>query len=155
MNTRPGGQHTLVTVLNTSLPPADAIEVQRWVLATPAQLSGFRAALHEALTGHVLRDTENLDDIPEKVVLVASELATNAMRHGLPPTEVRLLDTGDQLILDVADGDCGAVPEVPDTDPTATGGRGLQIAQLLSLDVGWYPDGRTKHIWATFPRSDG
>jgi anti-sigma regulatory factor (Ser/Thr protein kinase) len=154
MNTDHDGHHTAVTVLHMSLPPSDAVEQDRWVLATPDQLGGFRAALHKALTGKVLNQCQNLDDIPEKVVLVASELATNAMRHGLPPTEVRLLDNGDRVILDVSDGDLDAVPEVEHPGPTATGGRGLQIAQLLSLNVAWYTTGRTKHIWAAFPRSE-
>jgi serine/threonine-protein kinase RsbW len=153
MNGLRNGQQDSVTDLHAAPPPSHATEVQRWVLATPAQLSELRAALHRALTGADLDNGGDLDDGPGTVVLVASELAANAIRHGLPPTEVRLLDNGDQVILDVADGNLHDVPEVRGADPTAAGGRGLLIAQLLSYDVGWYTDGDTKHIWASFPRA--
>jgi serine/threonine-protein kinase RsbW len=123
------------------------------MLATPAELSGLRASLHEELTGTVLADGESLDDIPERVVLVATELATNALRHGLPPTIIRLLTYDDHFVLDVADHDLASVPELADTRPLGASGRGLQLAGALSLDVGWYATDGTKHIWASFPRS--
>ncbi|MFB9238057.1 ATP-binding protein [Plantactinospora siamensis] len=139
--------------LRTSPPLPETVEVRRWMLATPAELSGLRASLHEALTGNVLADGESLDDIPEQVVLVATELATNALRHGMPPTIIRLLTYDDHFVLDVADHDLASVPELADTRPQGASGRGLQLARALSLDVGWYATDDTKHIWASFPRS--
>ncbi|MFG1953074.1 ATP-binding protein [Micromonospora sp. NPDC048830] len=138
--------------LRTSPPPPHATELQRWELGTGAELRGLRASLHEALTGHALGAGEQLDDIPERVVLVATELATNALKHGLPPTTVRLLCADDVFILDVADHDLSTVPEFGDTDPLGAGGRGLQLAHAFSLDVGWYATPHAKHIWASFPR---
>ncbi|GAA2709906.1 ATP-binding protein [Micromonospora olivasterospora] len=138
--------------LRTSPPPPRATELQRWALGSGAELRGLRASLHEALTGHALRAGEQLDDIPERVVLVATELATNALQHGLPPTTVRLLCADDVFILDVADHDLSTVPELADTRPLGAGGRGLQLARAFSLDVGWYATSHAKHIWASFPR---
>jgi hypothetical protein len=137
--------------LRTSSRPPTAIELQRWALAGADDLRGLRASLHRALTGHALVDGTALDEVPERVVLVATELATNALRHGLPPTIVRLLSTGDRFILDVADHDVSTVPELAGAHPSAAGGRGLQLAKAFSLDVGWYASTEAKHIWASFP----
>jgi hypothetical protein len=139
--------------LSTSPPPPQATELRRWTLSEAVDLRGLRASLHEELTGDVLGDGEALEEVPELVVLIASELATNALRHGIPPTVVRLLATEDCLILDVADHDLGSLPELADTQPDGAGGRGLQLARALSLDVGWYATGTTKNIWASFPRT--
>jgi two-component sensor histidine kinase len=85
------------------------------------------------------------------MVLVASELATNALRHGTPPTAVRLLRRRDTYLLDVADKDVDAQPYVAAGRPPGHGGFGLQIARRIAVDVGWYTAGATKHVWATFP----
>ncbi|MER5702446.1 ATP-binding protein [Micromonospora sp. NPDC002296] len=141
-------------LLQTSPPPPRATELHCWVLSTGAELRGLRASLHEAFTGHAIAEGEELDGIPERVVLVATELATNALLHGLPPTTVRLLRDEDLFILDVTDHDLTTVPELADTCPLGAGGRGLQLARAFSLDVGWYATEDTKHIWASFPRGE-
>ncbi|MEV0725787.1 ATP-binding protein [Micromonospora purpureochromogenes] len=139
--------------LRTSPPSPRATELRRWQLSGPADLRGVRASLHQALTGEELLAGEELDEVPELMVLVATELATNALRHGIPPTIVRLLVAEDRFILEVADHDLSTIPELVDTRPMGAGGRGLQIAEAVSLDVGWYATDRTKNIWAAFPRS--
>ncbi|MEU1885398.1 ATP-binding protein [Micromonospora sp. WMMD987] len=138
--------------LLTSPPPPQAAELRRWELADPADLRALRASLHEALTGEQLLDGQRMDEVPELIVLVATELATNALKHGIPPTIVRLLTIDESLILDVADHDLSTIPELADTRPMGAGGRGLQIAMAVSLEVGWYATDRTKNIWASFPR---
>ncbi|MGW4501846.1 ATP-binding protein [Micromonospora sp. NPDC004336] len=139
--------------LSSSPPPPQAVELRRWTLSEAGDLRRLRASLHEELTGDVLDEGEALEEVPELVVLIATELATNALRHGIPPTIVRLLATEDCLILDVADHDLGSLPELTDAQPDGAGGRGLQLARALSLDVGWYATGDTKNIWASFPRT--
>ncbi|GAB3169642.1 hypothetical protein FHX75_12530 [Micromonospora palomenae] len=139
--------------LRTSPPSPQATELRRWQLSSAADLRGLRASLHQALTGEELVAGKELDEVPELMVLVATELATNALRHGIPPTIVRLLVAEDRFILDVADHDLSTIPELVDTRPMGAGGRGLQIAEAVSLDVGWYATDRTKNIWAAFPRS--
>lgn len=139
--------------LSSSSPPPQAVELRRWTLSEAVHLRGLRASLHEELTGDVLGEGEALAEVPELIALIATELATNALRHGIPPTIVRLLATDDCLILDVADHDVGSLPEVADARPAGAGGRGLQLARALSLDVGWYATDSTKNIWASFPRT--
>lgn len=140
--------------LSSSPPPAQAVELRRWTLQEPVDLRALRASLHEELTGDVLGEGEALAEVPELVALIATELATNALRHGIPPTIVRLLATDDYLILDVADHDLGSLPQLAEARPVGDGGRGLELARALSLDVGWYATGTTKNIWASFPRTE-
>ncbi len=134
-----------------SHPPMADTPLSEWVLDSYDQLRLLRAALQEAITGQAPADEAQLDEIPEKMVLVATELATNALRHATPPTVVRLQRAGDALVLDVTDHDPAAVPEVADDRPPGQGGLGLRFAQELSLDVGWYAHDGVKHVWATFP----
>jgi anti-sigma regulatory factor (Ser/Thr protein kinase) len=83
--------------------------------------------------------------------LVASELATNAFRHGRPPTLVRLLRQRDTYLLDVADHDLNSTPRIAGAREPGHGGFGLQIARRLAQDVAWYRSDVTKHVWAQFP----
>jgi serine/threonine-protein kinase RsbW len=136
--------------LSAQIPPMTT-ELDHWVLDTPAQLKTLRASLHQAITGQAMPPGGSLDEVPEKVVLVATELATNALRHGLPPTIVRLGRTGDHFILDVADHDPCDLPEYVENRPLGGGGLGLQLARKLSLEMGWYVAHETKHVWAEFP----
>ncbi|MFE9692619.1 ATP-binding protein [Micromonospora sp. NPDC005806] len=138
--------------LRTSPPPPQATELERWVLDTPGELRDLRASLRDALTRHGLVQGEELDEVPHLVVLVATELSTNALRHGRPPTVITLLGADDCFLLDVADHDLSSVPDPADISPLDSGGRGLFLAESVSLAVGWYATDETKNIWASFPR---
>lgn len=140
-----------MTTLRTSPPPPDATELTAWVLDSTDQLRDLRVGLIEALNSHTPSAREDLADIPDRMILVATELATNAIKHGIPPTIVRLLRTHDEFVLDVADHDLATVPELAHTRPINAGGRGLHIANAFALEVGWYATENTKHIWAAFP----
>jgi serine/threonine-protein kinase RsbW len=120
------------------------------VLDSFAQLRSLRSALHEALTGEPLPDGGYLDQVPDKMAVVATELATNALAHALPPTVVRLCRTDDTFILDVADEDPAVLPEFAADRPPGAGGLGLQLVRDMALDIGWYIVGDVKHVWAQF-----
>ncbi|MEU8607517.1 ATP-binding protein [Actinoplanes sp. NPDC048791] len=136
--------------LSAQSPPA-MTELHKWVLDSPVQLRSLRASLHEAITGQPMPAGAELDEIPEKVVLVATELATNALRHGLPPTIVRLGRHDLVFVLDVADHSPDTVPVYADDRPPGAGGLGLYLAKKFALDLGWYIEDHTKHVWAEFP----
>ena len=138
-------------MIRTSPPPPHAEELRVWTLTSSGELRLLRASLQQELTSHPLLAAEDRDDILDRIVLVATELATNAIRHGIPPTQVRLLRNSEHLVLDVADRDLTRIPELSDTRPLHAGGRGLMLARSFSLDVGWYATDDSKHIWATFP----
>jgi anti-sigma regulatory factor (Ser/Thr protein kinase) len=132
----------------TSLPYPQAAEICSWTLGTFGDLRNLRAALREAVAAAISTST---GDAAERMALVVTELATNALRHGLPPTVVRLLREGDRLIIDVADHARQAAPAVDAGRPLGAGGLGLQLAHTFAADVGWYSTDVTKHVWASFP----
>ncbi|MBO1751376.1 ATP-binding protein [Actinotalea sp. BY-33] len=134
----------------SSLPPEDFHQVDEWILDKPGELTTLRASLHQALTGKTLEQGTGLARIPEKLVLVASELATNALKHGIPPTIVRLLSDGTDWLLDVADHDVDGRPYIAGQRAPGQGGFGLFLADQLSLSVGWYQTEDTKNVWARF-----
>jgi serine/threonine-protein kinase RsbW len=140
-----------MTALPTSAPHQAAIELHRWTLDSYDELRSLRASLREVVSNGVVAEQAQRDDVCDRMAVVATELATNALRHGLPPTVVRLLREDDRLILDVADHDLNAPPQLVDGRPHGAGGLGLQLTQTFAIEVGWYIADRTKHVWASFP----
>lgn len=135
--------------LKASRPPAHFRPVRRWVLDTVAELHQFRAGLQEELNtrAHEFPDRP-LGGVADHLVLVASELATNGIRHGRPPTIVELCQHAGRFLLTVADHDLGSVPRIAGDRAPGEGGFGLQIARRLSVDVGWYRTDEVKVVWA-------
>jgi anti-sigma regulatory factor (Ser/Thr protein kinase) len=129
-------------------PPSSDEELGRWTLGAAPQLQSLRAALQRAVFDH--GQAQDLRDLAERLTLVATELASNALRHGRPPTVVILQRSDGRLVVDVLDNQPDAVPAVDDQRPAGGGGLGLVLAQRLALDVGWYPTGTGKRVWATF-----
>ena len=133
---------------NIRYPPSPDEELGRWVLGDAPHLQSLRAGLQRAVLGRA--DVENREDLAERLVIVATELAGNALRHGRPPTVVILQRSDGHLVVDVADAAPDAVPAVADQRTAGYGGLGLVLAQRLALEVGWYPTGVGKRVWATF-----
>ena len=93
----------------------------------------------------------------DAVLLVASELVTNAVCHGAGEVELRVDVRGDEVRLEVLDGGHARVvaPRAV-AAPTATGGRGLQLVREVSRrwGSGFDAAGRTL-VWAELPAHDG
>ena len=137
----------------STYPPEEFERLARWVLDGPGQLAGLRAGLTARLRQAGAQYSGGLTGVADQMVLVASELATNALVHGLPPTAVDLLATDGEFLIDVIDHSPDDAPELSEGRPAGEGGLGLQIATRMALDVGWFTDGPGKHVWARFPRS--
>jgi serine/threonine-protein kinase RsbW len=129
-------------------PPTEKVQVGQWALGAFGELRLLRASLRQALTAQPMPDGGARDSVPEKLAIIATELAANAIAHAKPPTTVRLFRTETTFILDVADNDPWVVPKFPDQHPSRAGGLGLHMARKLALDIGWYVAGGTKHVWA-------
>jgi serine/threonine-protein kinase RsbW len=140
-----------VSLETGSLPPDTAVDVQEWVLDSFAELARLRRSLFAALNDEPIPPGGELDEVPEKMAVVATELATNALAHGRPPTRVNLRRTEHTFVLDVADEDPDTLPQPAGTRPPGAGGLGLHIVTDLAGDTGWYVADRTKHVWAEFP----
>ena len=120
--------------------PRSREPVAAWTLRSTADLRLLRRALHDAL--HTARQ------VTGPVVLTASELATNALRHGVPPVVVALARVEGGYLLDVADGSIDAVPTYSTYRPAGEGGFGLYLVGRLADEVGWYAADGRKHVWA-------
>ena len=90
----------------------------------------------------------------EPLVLVVSELVSNAVRHGRPPVALLLRRVERGVRVDVHDESSAFAPiaranKSALTDPDAEGGRGLPLVDAVSVDHGvdQVPnDG--KQVWA-------
>lgn len=95
------------------------------------------------------RLTRRTDD----VLLCVSELATNALLHGVPPGRCfRLdlgLDTAEVLRVEVQDSGPGEI-RTPDVTPESERGRGLLLVAALSDDWGVRQREPGKVVWCEF-----
>ncbi|MEU8664576.1 ATP-binding protein [Actinoplanes philippinensis] len=128
------------------VPHPAAAEFRHWSLDDVGSLRDLRADLRHAVAGTPLGDEDGLD----RITVVATELATNALRHGRPPTHIRLLREPGALLLDVADHDLTGEPLFDQDRPIGHGGLGLRLAQTFATELGWYRTAKTKNIWARF-----
>ncbi|MCO5969798.1 ATP-binding protein [Actinoallomurus soli] len=88
--------------------------------------------------------------IADDTVLLACELATNAIRHsGSGTVTVTLLSLTDAIRVEVADsGASGDVPRIVESGPDATGGRGLHMVATLTCGRwGTYVGDTGRIVW--------
>ncbi|MET0423246.1 MAG: ATP-binding protein [Actinoplanes sp.] len=137
-----------MSTLPVSTPPAHTLLLLTWELTGDADLRRIR----EDLTKFFAVRAEH-DDLAQRIGLVATELAGNALRHGQPPVIARLLGDDDCFLLDVSDRAVHHPPAPAESSPAVrAGGRGLHIAHTLAQQLCWYATDDTKHVWASFPR---
>ena len=123
--------------------------IVEWVL--PDDLSAARAA-----RAHVADDLARRgipDSVADDILLVASELAANAIRHGRPPALLRLSYSAGRVRVTVSSHGGSTEPMVLEARPDAGHGRGLAMVQALAADIGWQRDGDRLDVWAEFPLS--
>ena len=113
-----------------------------------AELAKLRARLRDTLTGSATVVHPEREHWAERLVLIADELTSNALRHGGPPVATALSASRDQWLLAVSDSSL-EVPPVPaqGRDP-GLGGFGLYLVADLSARHGWARERGAKTVWA-------
>jgi len=119
-----------------------------------AELRALRARLRRTLTGSATVAHPEREHWSERLVLVADELTSNALRHGGAPVATALSRLADRWLVCVNDSST-AVPPQPaqGRDPTL-GGFGLYLVADLSAAHGWWLDRGAKSVWAVLDGGD-
>ncbi|WP_309062745.1 ATP-binding protein [Streptomyces sp.] len=119
----------------------------------PAEVGRARRWARSRLAGSGIGADEPL---AETLILLVSELVTNAVVHTGCPAVLRLslpgAEGGETTVrLEVADrSDRAPVPRCVDGE--ATGGRGLALVDGLADRWGWISEGAGKRIWCELDR---
>lgn len=139
-----------MTALPCARPPHDFTLVDAWTLYGYEDLSRLRAGVSEVVERAADPADPQTVVVTRGLVVVSSELATNALKHAGAPTTVTLLSNATSYLLDVADPDPVTVPALAHGRAPEAGGLGLRLAARLASSIGWFTTGRTKHVWVTF-----
>ncbi|MEV6134138.1 ATP-binding protein [Streptomyces violaceusniger] len=99
-----------------------------------------------------LRNWDYGQEDADRMVLVCSELATNAVQHGHKRGhlfEVRLTDEGTSCLVEVSDAAGRRLPRRVEADESDEHGRGLQLVAALAKETGHHPRSPIgKTVWA-------
>jgi anti-sigma regulatory factor (Ser/Thr protein kinase) len=90
--------------------------------------------------------------VVERAKLVASELVSNAFKHGRGKIELRMSFPAECLRLEVIDEGTDTVPRIRERPGDETGGWGLRIIDRLARQWGVFEG--TTHVWADLARED-
>ena len=123
-------------------------------LTSLAELAGLRARLRTTLTGSPVVRAPETDHWSERLVLIADELTSNALRHGGAPVATALSRTGDQWLVAVSDASTQEPPAPAVGRDPGLGGFGLYLVADLSARHGWWVARGSKTVWAIVPAGD-
>jgi anti-sigma regulatory factor (Ser/Thr protein kinase) len=123
---------------------------REWQVSSPAQLHHLRADLRDHLRSCAC-DHDGEEPVSERILLIVDELASNGLRHGLPPVTARVVPTSDSWLIVITDLCTDHPPRLAVGRDRALGGMGLQLVADLTSARGWtFADG-DKQVWALVP----
>jgi hypothetical protein len=120
-----------------------------------AELSRLRARLRATLTGSPSVARPEHEHWSERLVLVADELTSNALRHGGAPVATALSCHDNRWLVAVSDSSTDVPPAPAEGRDPGLGGFGLYLVADLSAAHGWYPLNGAKSVWAVVAADDG
>lgn len=131
------------------------LQVQLEVGPDPAEVGRARRWARQRLVGTVIAADEPL---AETLILIISELVTNAVVHTGCPAVLRMVyhcpmqePQRGTVRVEVEDAsDLPPAPRHPDRDET--GGRGLELVGGLADRWGWRAEGSGKRVWCEIDR---
>ncbi|MFD3519419.1 ATP-binding protein [Streptomyces sp. NPDC058653] len=131
------------------------LQMQLEVGADPAEVGRARRWARSRLIGSGMNDDEPL---AETLILLISELVTNAVVHTGCPAVLRMLfgsGAAEAGTVRVEVADTSARPPCPrHALGEDTNGRGLELVDGLADRWGWQPEGSGKRIWCEVDRCD-
>ena len=98
-------------------------------------------------TRGVLQEAGVTDGPLDTVILLVSELVTNAVAHARPPVILRVDVDAERTRVEVTDGARQDLPIVRNPPPTATGGRGVMFVDRLATRWGTIRNSGSKAVW--------
>ncbi|MFE7317076.1 MULTISPECIES: ATP-binding protein [unclassified Streptomyces] len=129
------------------------LQVQLEVRPDPAEVGRARRWARSRLAGSGIGADEPL---AETLILLISELVTNAVVHTGSAARVRMCFSGSGAVVGtvrVEVVDTSARPPRPrHADGDDTNGRGLELVDGLADRWGWQPEGAGKRIWCEVDR---
>ncbi|MFJ3198835.1 ATP-binding protein [Streptomyces sp. NPDC086989] len=126
------------------------LQVQLEVGPDPAEVGRARRWARSRLAGSGIGDDEPL---AETLILLISELVTNAVVHTGCPAVLRMLFGEPGVRVEVADASARG-PARRQAAGDDTGGRGLELVDGLADRWGWQREGAGKRIWCEVDRAD-
>ncbi|WP_051865013.1 SpoIIE family protein phosphatase [Streptomyces griseus] len=89
-----------------------------------------------------------VEEVSDTVLLVVSELVTNALVHTQGPVRVDLMLRGDRVRVCVSDSSPRAPAKPVIVDWESTGGRGLLLVEAMAESFGTVPVAGGKQVWS-------
>lgn len=126
--------------------------MQLEVGADPAEVGRARRWARSRLVGSGIGADE---PVAETLILLISELVTNAVVHTGCPAVLRMLfPIAPAAPVRVEVADASEFPPSPrHAHRDETGGRGLELVDGLADRWGWQPEGQGKQIWCEVDRA--
>ncbi|WP_418278022.1 ATP-binding protein [Isoptericola jiangsuensis] len=126
-----------------------------WTVSTVEELAPARSRLQEALCQGAPWQGAPAEPahraLLQNIVLAASELMANALRHAGGPARLDVVLEGTGITVSVMDRSPDDPPVLSPDRELGEGGFGLQLTLRMADDVGWYRTTTgTKHVWARF-----
>jgi two-component sensor histidine kinase len=144
----PGIEAVAVALWTSAPSPRGFRELWCQQLHSLSELARLRARLRTTLTGSPTVVHPEREHWSERLVLVADELTSNALRHGGAPVATTLSRQGDHWLLAVSDSSAEVPPAPAQGRDPGLGGFGLYLVADLSSRHGWFVERGAKTVWA-------